>query len=86
MVMLWDIKHKKCTTFKEHMNWITQVLLLDEYAISGSADRAVWIRPINPDAGTSICYKHDGWVTGISKLDETRIVTCSTDGKLIAYD
>ena len=68
------------------MNWITSVLLLDDYAISGSADRAVWIRPISNQSEKSFCYKHDGWVTGIEKYDDTKILTYSTDGKLILFD
>jgi len=85
-VMLWDLEHKKGHKYSEHMNWVTQVLLLDDYAISGAADRAVWVRPINLEGETASTYKHDGWVTGISKLSETKIVTCGDGGKLIAYD
>jgi WD40 repeat protein len=51
IVTLWDLEHKKGYKYTEHMNWITHCLLLDDYAISGAADRAVWIRPINKEEG-----------------------------------
>lgn len=85
-VKLWNIKSKKCTTYTDHINWVTKVLLLDNYAISGSADRSVRIRPIDVDQGPASFYKHDGWITCLKKLNETSILSASTDGKLIAYD
>jgi len=68
------------------MNWVTKVLLLDDYAISGGSDRAIWIRNYKDSEPQSFGYKHEGWVTGISQLSEKNILTCSDDGKLIAYD
>ena len=84
--IIWDIKTKKGRKFTEHMNWVTKVCLLEEYAVSGGSDRAIWIRNYKDTESKSYGYKHDGWITGISKLTEDKILTCSDDGKLIAYD
>ena len=85
-VKLWNIKTKKWITYTEHINWVTKVLLLDNFAVSGSADRAIYVRPIDEEQGQASFYRHDGWITGLTKLDDTRILSWSTDGKLKVYD
>lgn len=85
-VILWNIKTKRGTKFNEHINWVTKVKLLDEHAISGGSDRAVWVRNISDLEAKSHGYKHDGYITGLEKLEEAKIVTTCEKGQLIAYD
>lgn len=54
---------------------MTKVLLLDNFAVSGSADRAIYVRPIDEEQGQASFYRHDGWITGLTKLDDTRILS-----------
>jgi WD40 repeat protein len=85
-VILWNVKNKKGTRFDEHINWVTKVKLLDEYAVSGGSDRSVWVRDLNNLEAKSHGYKHEGYITNLEKLDETRIVTSCEKGQLVAYD
>ena len=86
LVKLWNIKTKKWITYNDHMNWITKVLFIDNFAISGSADKYVKIRPLNNIMESQSSYKHNGHITGLYKIDDSKIISIWSNGQLIMFD